>query len=180
MEAALNPTSPGSTPGARLTRDDLLEPFLQALTPESHWRVGTEAEKFGILSDPWPPCPTRASAASARVLALLERQFGWFPLREYDDGPVIALERGGASITLEPGGQLELSGAPFASIHDTADEWRQHIDELHGVCEPLGIAWLGLGFHPFARPERAALGAEAPLRQSCASTCPRAAALAST
>lgn len=150
MEVALNPTSPGSTPGTRLTRDDLLGPFHSALTPEGHWRVGTEAEKFGILSDSFAPLPYEGARSVSAVLELLERQFGWFPQREYESGPVIALERGGASITLEPGGQVELSGAPFSSIHDTAAEWRQHMDELHWVGAELGITWLGLGFHPFA------------------------------
>ncbi len=150
MEAVLNPTSPGSPLGARLARDDLLAPFLSAFTPESHWRVGTEAEKFGILSDSLAPLPYEGERSVRAVLALLERQFGWFPMREYEDGPVIALERGGASVSLEPGGQVELSGAPFASIHDTAAEWRQHMDELHWVGAELGITWLGLGFHPFA------------------------------
>ena len=150
MEAALNPTTPGSTAGPRLTQDDLLAPFQRALTPESHWRVGTEAEKFGILSDSLAPLPYEGPRSVSTVLELLERQFGWFPQREYEGGPVIALERGGASITLEPGGQVELSGAPFESVHDTAAEWRQHMDELHWVGAELGITWLGLGFHPFA------------------------------
>ncbi|MFT3921922.1 MAG: glutamate-cysteine ligase family protein [Myxococcales bacterium] len=127
-----------------------MAPFQQALTPESHWRVGTEAEKFGILSDSHAALPYEGERSVSRVLELLERQFGWFPQREYEAGPVIALERGGASITLEPGGQVELSGAPFVSIHDTAAEWRQHMDELHWVGAELGITWLGLGFHPFA------------------------------
>jgi glutamate--cysteine ligase len=85
------------------------------------------------------------------VLDALVERFGWAPTSEYAGGEVISLWRGHASITLEPGGQLELSGAPFASIHDTHDEWAQHIEELREVGDPLGIAWLGLGFHPFAR-----------------------------
>jgi glutamate--cysteine ligase len=147
MEAALNP----STSPARLTWDDLLGPFQQALTPQAHWRVGTEAEKFGILSDSLAPLPYEGERSVSAVLSLLEERFGWFPEREYEGGPVIALLRGGASITLEPGGQVELSGAPFASVHDTAAEWREHIHELNQVGAELGITWLGLGFHPFAR-----------------------------
>lgn len=147
MEAYLTP----STSSARLTRDDLLAPFHEALTPPDHWRVGTEAEKFGILSDTFAPMPYSGERSVESVFALLEERFGWFPEREYEGGPIIALLRGGASITLEPGGQLELSGAPFISVHDTAAEWQQHLDELHYIGSVLNITWLGLGFHPFAR-----------------------------
>ncbi len=147
MEVPLNqPTS-----SARLTQDDLVAPFHQALTPPDHWRVGTEAEKFGILTDSFAPLPYEGPRSVQAVLGLLEERYGWFPEREYEGGPVISLVRGGASITLEPGGQLELSGAPFTGIHDTAVEWRQHLDEIREIGQLLGITWLGLGFHPFAR-----------------------------
>jgi glutamate--cysteine ligase len=146
MEACLTQ----SNPRVRLTRDDLLAPFHQALTPPDHFRVGTEAEKFGILTDTLAPLPYEGDRSVHAVLNALEQDFGWFPEREYPEGPVIALSRGGASITLEPGGQVELSGAPLASMHDTALEWDQHMDELHHVGAKLGITWLGLGFQPFA------------------------------
>jgi glutamate--cysteine ligase len=146
MEAALNP----SVPRSRLTRDDLLTPFESARTPEALWRVGTEAEKFGVLRENARPITYEGPRGVRAVLDQLEASFGWFPQREHEGGEVIALERGAESITLEPGGQLELSGAPHASIHDTAREWHGHLDELHQVSEQLGITWLGLGFHPFA------------------------------
>lgn len=112
--------------------------------------MGTEAEKFGVLADSYTPLPYAGTRSVQAVLDGLVRRFGWHAESEYDGGEIIALTRDGASITLEPGGQLELSGAPFASIHDTHDEWTTHIAELRAVGEPLGIAWLGLGFHPFA------------------------------
>jgi glutamate--cysteine ligase len=147
MEAALNP----SVNRSRLTRDDLFAPFEQALTPEPLWRVGTEAEKFGVLSESAQPIAYDGPRGVRATLDMLEATFGWYPQAEHEGGDVIALERGAESITLEPGGQLELSGAPHASIHDTAREWYSHLDELHHVGQHLGITWLGLGFHPFAK-----------------------------
>lgn len=84
------------------------------------------------------------------VLAELVDRHGWFPARETSSGDVISLQRGDASITLEPGGQLELSGAPLTSIHQTCAEFRGHMAELRDISVELGIAWLGLGFHPLA------------------------------
>ena len=87
------------------------------------------------------------------VLADLVRRHGWFEEREHAEGELIALRRGDASITLEPGAQLELSGAPLATIHETCGEFRGHMREIADISEKLGIAWLGLGFHPFAKRE---------------------------
>jgi glutamate--cysteine ligase len=147
MEVALDP----SVTRSRLTRDDLLAPFESAFTPEGMWRVGTEAEKFGVLSDSAQPIVYEGPRGVRAVLEALEATFGWYPQREHEGGEIIALERGAESITLEPGGQVELSGAPHSSIHDTAREWYGHLDELHYVGDQLGITWLGLGFHPFAK-----------------------------
>jgi glutamate--cysteine ligase len=115
--------------------------------------VGTEAEKFGLLSDTLAPLPFAGPRSVQRVLALFVERHGWRPEREHARGDVIALTRGASSITLEPAGQLELSGAPFASIADTAAEFDAHLDELHGISDELGIVWMSLGFHPFARQE---------------------------
>lgn len=134
----------------RLTHDQLLAPFIGSLKPPSAFRVGTEAEKFGVLEDTFAPLPYAGPRSVRAVLDQLVARYGWTPEREYEGGDVIALARGQASITLEPGGQIELSGAPFRSIHDTHDEWVNHIDELRAIGGDLGIAWLGLGFQPFA------------------------------
>jgi glutamate--cysteine ligase len=138
----------------RLTFEQLLAPFHGSFKPAEAFRVGAEAEKFGVLEDTLEPLPYDGPRSVRAVLAQLIARFGWQPEREYDGGDVIALTRGGdgrqASITLEPGGQIELSGAPFRSIHDTHAEWVEHIDELRSIGRDLGIAWLGLGFHPFA------------------------------
>ncbi|MFI5306517.1 MAG: glutamate--cysteine ligase [Polyangiales bacterium] len=85
------------------------------------------------------------------MLQLLAERYGWELEREHEGGEAISLKRGEASITLEPAGQLELSGAPFASVHETRTEVLAHLHELAGISEELGIVWLSIGFHPFAR-----------------------------
>ena len=133
-----------------LTQDDLLRPFVEAETPRHGWQVGTEAEKFGVFAD-GTPLPYEGPRSVQTVLDALVHRHGWAEMREVEGGEVVALRRGRASITLEPGGQLELSGSPLDTIHQTCAEFRGHMAELRAVSEELGVAWLGLGFHPFAR-----------------------------
>ena len=133
--------------------DDLLIPFHDACKPRSKFRVGTEAEKFGLLADTLAPLPFQGPRSVQRVLELLAERFAWQPEREHAQGEVISLRRGQASITLEPAGQLELSGAPFQTIHETQREFDTHLREVGGIADELGIIWLSLGFHPFARHE---------------------------
>ncbi|HKU44371.1 MAG TPA: glutamate-cysteine ligase family protein [Polyangiales bacterium] len=131
--------------------DDLLRPFHEACKPREQFRVGTEAEKFGVLAPTGAPLPFEGERSVRRVLTELQQRFGWHGESEYEHGDVIALSKGNASITLEPGGQLELSGAPVETTHETCREFRRHMAELREICEPLGIVWLSLGHHPFAR-----------------------------
>jgi glutamate--cysteine ligase len=133
--------------------DDLLEPFHSACKATSEFRVGTEAEKFGWLVHERAPLPFAGEVSVQSVLSKLAERFGWQPEREHAAGEVIALLRDKASITLEPAGQLELSGAPHESIHATHQEFEQHFSELRAVIEPKTIAWLSLGFHPLAAHE---------------------------
>jgi glutamate--cysteine ligase len=86
-------------------------------------------------------------------LAELASSHGWTPESEYSGGPIIALVRGDASVTLEPGGQLELSGGKSETIHQVAAELRDHMAELGPISAKLGIHWLGIGFQPTARRE---------------------------
>ena len=131
--------------------DDLLAPFHAAQKPRARWRVGTEAEKFGVRRVDGSPLPFEGPAGVRTVLLELSERHGWFAEREHAGGEVIALRRGDASITLEPGAQLELSGAPLSTIHQTCAEFRGHMAELRDISDELGIVWLGLGFHPLAR-----------------------------
>jgi glutamate--cysteine ligase len=140
-----------ATPDALLRgHDDLLAPFHAACKPVERFRVGTEAEKPGLLIDGFTPLPFEGERSVRRVLELLADRFGWQPEREHDGGVPIALLRDNASITLEPAGQLELSGAPLADVHQTRAELDAHLRELREVSAELGIVWLGIGFHPFA------------------------------
>ncbi|MDH5674527.1 MAG: glutamate-cysteine ligase family protein [Myxococcales bacterium] len=131
--------------------EDLLSPFRAAITPRAQFRVGTEAEKFGLLSDSLEPLPYEGPRSVLAVLAALVADHGWSEYREYDAGALISLKREATSVTLEPAGQLELSGSPFATVHEACAEFSAHLEELRRVSEPLGVVWLSLGFHPFAR-----------------------------
>jgi glutamate--cysteine ligase len=149
----LTERSPEASPPLQ-SLDDLLTLFWAAAKPRDAWRIGTEAEKVGVYEAHGGAVPFLGDRGVARVLAALVDAHGWTPEPpEVEGAPVIALRRGGASITLEPGAQLELSGAPVVSIHETYAEFRAHVTELRDVSADLGIVWLGLGFHPFARRE---------------------------
>lgn len=129
--------------------DDLLGIFVKAEKPRARWRVGTEAEKFAVFSD-GSPIIFRGERSIAFILRELAEAHGWFAQSEYEGGEVISLLRGDSSITLEPGGQIELSGAPQDTIHQTCAEFRGHMAELRSIGNKLDMHWLGLGFHPFA------------------------------
>ena len=135
-----------------LSRDDLFRPFHEAIKPQGQWRIGAEAEKFGVVTATGAALPYDGERGISGVFSGLQQR-GWKAVSEVEGGPVLALTRDGASVTLEPGAQLELSGAPLPDVHAIAAETSAHLAELHRVSEPLGISWLGVGFHPFARQE---------------------------
>lgn len=117
--------------------------------PRDRWRVGTEYEKVGIVRSTGQAIPYFGPRGVDRILRELIERFGWEP--EEHEGNIIALTRDKAQITLEPGGQIELSGEPCESIHCTYAEFTQHIRELLEVTDPLGIIFLGLGMQPVSR-----------------------------
>ena len=129
--------------------DDLAQVFRAAEKPAARHLIGAEAEKIGVFRD-GRPLPYDGPASVLAIFADLTR-FGWQPERESEGAPVIALRRGSASITLEPGSQLELSGAALPDVHQVSAEIDQHLAELRDVSARLGLAWLGVGFHPIAR-----------------------------
>jgi glutamate--cysteine ligase len=135
-----------------LAFEDVVRWFEAGDKPKADWRVGAEHEKFPFrLSDHAPV----AYEGEAGIKALLEgmMRFGWEGVYEdSDSGPVlIALSRGKASVSLEPGGQFELSGAPLATMHDICEETGQHLEEVKAVADGLGVGMLGLGFTPVWR-----------------------------
>jgi glutamate--cysteine ligase len=130
------------------SRDHLLSLFFEAVKPNGPNLIGAEKEKFGVHAD---GTPLKFSAGIGRIFEHLAKNHGWTPEPEVEGGPVIALVRNGASITLEPGGQLELSGAPLNDVHQVCAELTGHLREIDPPSKELGITWLGLGFHPFAK-----------------------------
>lgn len=123
-----------------------LAAYLEAgCKPRDAWRVGTEHEKFGFLTDTLLPIPYDGPRSVRAVLDSLSA-FGWAPVREGE--AVIGLKKGGANVSLEPGGQLELSGSPLATLHETAAELDAHLAEVRAVAEPLGLAFMGIGAAP--------------------------------
>ena len=127
----------------------LAEWFAAGSRPRSAWKVGTEHEKFGFRRADLAPPPYEPDGIRALLEALQAR--GWTPI--LDGGNPIGLKRGNASISLEPGGQLELSGAVFADLHATQQELTTHIREVHEAAGPLDLGFAPLGFHPLARRE---------------------------
>jgi glutamate--cysteine ligase len=114
--------------------------------PASDWRLGTEHEKFGFLTDTLTPLPYAGPRSISALFDGLIQRYGWAPVHE--GGNIIGLKRAGANISLEPGGQFELSGAPLSSVHDTAAETDSHMTEVKSIADPLGIGFLGIGAAP--------------------------------
>lgn len=137
-------TAAPSTAGEPITDKRQLVAYLEAGSrPRDRWRIGTEHEKFVFRRR-----DLRRADYESGIRPLLEglMRFGWTPVLE--DGNPIALSQGEASISLEPGGQLELSGAPLETIHQTCAEVGQHLKQVREVTEELGLGMLGMGFDP--------------------------------
>ena len=135
---------------ALIEKPEELEAYFQtAGKPRDRWRVGTEYEKVGVDRLTGQAIPYFGPRGVNRILREMIERYGWEP--DEQDGNIIALSRERTQITLEPGGQIELSGEPCDSIHCTYAEFTQHIRELLEVCEPLGITFLGLGMQPVSR-----------------------------
>ena len=113
--------------------------------PADAWRIGTEHEKFAFSLDDYRRLPYEGPRGIRALLEGLTR-FGWQPVLEHD--LPIALTKGDCNISLEPGGQFELSGAPLNTIHQTCDEVNSHLAEVKAVCAELGAGMLGIGFDP--------------------------------
>ncbi|MBI1406294.1 MAG: glutamate--cysteine ligase [Caulobacter sp.] len=140
-----------------LTLEDLTQSFASGNKPKAEWRVGAEHEKFGFRLSDHKTVPYSGEAGIEAMLKGLMR-FGWTAVEEdrADGGKtLIGLERNGANVSLEPGGQFELSGAPLETMHDICSETGQHLEEVKTVADELGLGFLGLGFHPTLRRDQA-------------------------
>ncbi len=129
---------------------DLKDWMVAGCKPREAWRIGTEHEKFGYRKADLTPLPYDGPDG---IKAMLEglMAYGWDG--KYEGDTLVGLARsaaaGGGSVTLEPAGQLELSGAPLENIHQTCAEIGAHMKEVHAVAEKLGQAYFGIGYTPF-------------------------------
>ncbi len=125
----------------------LVEYFARGARPKAEWLIGVVHEKFPYRLSTLKPVSYN-EPNGIRAFLLATEDYGWKPVME--DTTVIGLSRGRAAISLEPGGQVELAGAPFANLHEVAAELDQHLLEACAIGEKLGIGFLGMGFHPSA------------------------------
>jgi glutamate--cysteine ligase len=132
-----------------LVFEDLVRWFEAGAKPKAAWRVGAEHEKFVFRLGSHKPVPYEPQGIKALLEGLT--RFGWEPVLEGDN--VIALSRGMASVSLEPGGQFELSGAPLETVHEICEETGGHLQEVKVVADELGLGFLGLGYTPVWRRE---------------------------
>ena len=114
--------------------------------PTDQWRIGTEHEKFGYLTDSLLPVPYDGPRSIRALMEGLRDGFGWTPVYERDS--LIGLTRDGANISLEPGGQFELSGAAVDTLHDTCAELHQHLAEVRTVADRMCIRFMVVGAAP--------------------------------
>lgn len=128
------------------SRDQLAQYLEDGCKPKADWRIGTEHEKFGYCLETRKPIPYDGERSVRALLEGLRDGFGWSPVEEA--GNIIGLTKDGANVSLEPGGQLELSGAPLETIHQTCDEVNVHLAEVKTIADRLGMGFIGLGAAP--------------------------------
>src|SRR6185312_6336466 len=130
------------------SRDELVAWLEAGVKPVSEFRIGTEHEKTPFTLQGHDPVPYEGSRGIGALLEGMKLLLGWEPIIE--QGNIIGLYdvTGGGAISLEPGGQFELSGAPVETIHQTAAEVMAHLAQLREIAKPLGIGFLGLGMSP--------------------------------
>ena len=130
------------------TKAQLIDYLASGSKPKDEWRVGTEHEKFPFLTDTLGPVPYEGPRSIRALLEGLRDRFGWTGVMEGDNIIALSDPRGMGNVSLEPGGQFELSGAPLRTIHETCEEVHEHLDQVREIGDALGIAFLGLGASP--------------------------------
>ena len=130
------------------SKAQLIEALSKGSKPKSEWRIGTEHEKFPFLTDTLRPVPYEGARSIRALLEGLRDRYGWQGV--YENENIIALSdpHGMGNVSLEPGGQFELSGAPLETIHDTCEEVHEHLVQVREIGDALGIGFLGLGASP--------------------------------
>lgn len=137
---------PQSGGGSIERHEQLAEYLASGCKPRADWRIGTEHEKFGYCKDTLKPLPYEGKRSIVAVLEGLRDVYGWAPVTEGDK--LIGLEKDGANVSLEPGGAVELSGAPLETIHETCDEVHEHLREVKDIADKIGVGFIGLGAAP--------------------------------
>ncbi|MEL0438249.1 glutamate--cysteine ligase [Phycobacter sp. K97] len=137
---------PQSGGGPIERHEQLAEYLASGCKPSADWRIGTEHEKFGYCKDTLKPLPYEGNRSILAVLEGLRDRYGWAPVTE--GGNLIGLTKDGANVSLEPGGALELSGAPLETIHETCDEVNTHLREVKEIADKIGVGFIGLGAAP--------------------------------
>src|ERR1051326_446389 len=132
----------------RASRAALVGWLERGVKPKAQFRIGTEHEKFAFTKECRAPVPYESQRSIRALLEGMQILLGWEPIVEA--GNIIGLldVTGGGAITLEPGGQFELSGAAVETLHETSTELMAHFAQLHEVARPLGIGFLGMGMTP--------------------------------
>ncbi len=130
------------------SRDELVAWIEKGVKPSSAFRIGTEHEKVPFTLGRHEPVPYDGPAGIRRLLEGMQLLLGWEPILEGETIIGLADVTGGGAISLEPGGQFELSGAPLVTIHETSVELNAHLAQVGQVAKPLGIGFLGIGMSP--------------------------------
>ena len=130
------------------SRADLIAPMQAGEKPRDAWRIGTEHEKLVYRTSDFG-APSYDERGGIRDLLMALTEYGWTPVEE--GGKVIAMAGPDGTVSLEPAGQLELSGAPLENLHDTCAETGRHLAQVKAIGEKLGIGFLGLGMWPDKR-----------------------------
>ena len=130
------------------TLADLVAPMIAGEKPRENWRIGTEHEKL-VFRGPDHHAPAYCETGGIRDILLALSEFGWQPVEE--GGQVIAMSGADGTVSLEPAGQLELSGAPLENLHQTCAETGRHLQQVKAIGERFGVGFLGLGMWPDKR-----------------------------
>ncbi len=141
-------------------RSQLIAPLQGGEKPVTSWRIGTEHEKLVYRRHDFA-APSYDEPSGIRDILLNLQQFGWHPVEE--GGKVIAMAGDDGTVSLEPAGQLELSGAPLENLHETCAETGRHLAQVKAIGEEHGVGFLGLGMWPDKTPRGAADHAEGTL-----------------
>ena len=130
-----------------IKKDDLTEYFFRGIKSKTNLKIGVEHEKFILNTNTLKPLSYEEHNGIKEILEKLTT-IGWIPLYDDNKQTIIALKRGKEAITLEPGGQIELSGAPLDNIHETCEETTNHLKELKKIGNELNFILLGMGVEP--------------------------------